>query len=263
MLQLSGYYTAQPPWQSLFRGAGKEAPTVEPQIQEEQCRFRPDCGTVDQLFTLTGLWGGAWEFANPVYMCCVDLEKAYDHAPWVVLWGLLREYGVPGLLLRSLYNQSESCVHILGTKSSTFSVGVGLRQGCPLSPILFVIFMDRISRRSRGEESVRFGDLRIASLLFADDVVLLASSHCDLQHALGWFAAECEVVGMKVSTSKSEAMVLCRKKLDCSLWVGSELLLQAEEFKYLGVLLTRIESEIDKRIAAASAVMRHCTRPSW
>jgi len=37
-----------------------------------------------------------------------------------------------------------------------------------LSLILFVIFTDRISRCSRGEESVRFGDLRVASLLFAE-----------------------------------------------------------------------------------------------
>ena len=237
-------------------------PIVEPQIQEEQCGFRPGRGTVDQLFTLAGLLAGAWEFAHPVYMCFVDLEKAYDRVPRGILWGVLREYGVPGPLvraIRSLYKQSESCVRILGTKSSTFSVGVGLRQGCPLSPILFVIFMDRISRRSRGEESVRFGDLRIASLLFADDVVLLATSDRDLQHALGRFAAECEAVGMRVSTSKSEAMVLCRKTVECSLRVGSELLPQAKEFKYLGVLFTsegKMEREMDRRIGAASAVMR-------
>ena len=49
---------------------------------------------------------------------------------------------------------------------------------------IHVIFMDRISRRSRGEEGLQFGVLRISSLLFADDVVLLASSDCDLQHSL-------------------------------------------------------------------------------
>ena len=191
-------------------------PIVETQLQEEQCGFRPGRGTVAQLFTLAGLLGGAWEFAHPASMCFVDLEKADDCVPRGILWGLLREYGVPWPLVRAIWSlnkQSESCVRILGTKSSTFSVGVGVRQGCPLSPILFVIFMDRISRRSRGEESVRFGDLRLASLLFADDVVLLATSDHDLQHALGRFAAECEVVGMRVSTSKSEAMVLCRKTL--------------------------------------------------
>ncbi|KAI3354196.1 hypothetical protein L3Q82_018734 [Scortum barcoo] len=66
----------------------------------------------------------------------------------------------------------------------------------------------QISRHSHREESVQLGDLRISLLLFADDVVLLASSDCDLQHALEWFAAKCEAVGMKGRTSKSEAMVL-------------------------------------------------------
>ena len=122
-----------------------------------------------------------------------------------------------------------------------------------------MIFTDRISRRSRGEESVQFGDLRIASLLFADDVVLLATSDRELQHALGRFAAECEAVAMRVSTSRSEAMVLCRKTVECSLRVGSELLPQAKEFKYLGVLFTsegKMEREMDRWIGAASAVMR-------
>lgn len=66
-------------------------------------------------------------------------------------------------------------------------------------------------------ESVRFGDIQIASPLFADDVVLLTSSDRDLQHALGWFAAECEAVGVSVSSSKMGAMVLCQKSVDCSL----------------------------------------------
>ena len=84
-------------------------------------------------------------------------------------------------------------------------------------------------------EGVRFGDLRILSLLFADDVVLLASSNSDLQLSLGQFAAECEAAGMKISTSKSEAMVLSRKRVDCPLQVGGESFLQVEEFKYLRV----------------------------
>ena len=127
-------------------------PIVEPQIEEEQCGFRPGRGTTDQLFTLARILEGAWEFAHPVYMCFVDLEKAYDRVPREILWGVLREYGVRGSLLRaiqSMYAQSESCVRVLGSKSDPFPVVVGLRQGCALSPILFVIFMDRISRRSR------------------------------------------------------------------------------------------------------------------
>jgi len=67
-------------------------------------------------------------------------------------------------------------VRISCSKSDFFPVHVGLWQGCTLSPVLFIIFMDRTSRRSQGLEGVRFGDHTISSLLFVDDVVVLASS---------------------------------------------------------------------------------------
>ena len=68
--------------------------------------------------------------------------------------------------------------------------------------------MDRISWNSQVAEGVNFGGSQIPSLLFADDVVLLASSNSDLQLSLAWFATKCQAVGMRISTSKSEAMVL-------------------------------------------------------
>ncbi|KAI3356985.1 hypothetical protein L3Q82_003620 [Scortum barcoo] len=201
-------------------------------------------------------------------MCFVDLEKAFDRVPRGILWGVLHEYGVRGPLLRavrSLYDRSRSLVRIAGSKSDPVpSTCWTPAEACPLSPVLFIIFMDRISRRSQGPEGVQwFGNHRISSLLFADDVVLLASTSQDLQHVLERFAAECEAAGMRISTSKSEAMVLDRKRVACPLRVGGEVLPQVEEFKYLGVLFTsegKMEREIDRRIGAASAVMRSVYR---
>ena len=66
------------------------------------------------------------------------------------------------------YSLSLSCVRILGKRSISFTV---LRQSCPLSPILRVISMDRITMCSHGEEGVWFGNIRVTSLLFAGDVV--------------------------------------------------------------------------------------------
>ncbi|KAK5928647.1 hypothetical protein CgunFtcFv8_013696 [Champsocephalus gunnari] len=119
--------------------------------------------------------------------------------------------------------------------------------------------MDRISRRSRGGGGLKFGGRRIAPLLFADDVVLMASSVCDLQHSLDWFATECAAAGMRISTSKSEAMVLSRKPMDCPLQVGHESLPQVKEFKYLRVLFSSegtMEREMGRRIGAAGAVLQ-------
>uniref|UniRef100_A0A8C6NQZ4 Reverse transcriptase domain-containing protein n=1 Tax=Nothobranchius furzeri TaxID=105023 RepID=A0A8C6NQZ4_NOTFU len=193
-------------------------------------------------------------------MSFVDLEKALDRVARGALWGLLWEYGVLGPLIRAVrYDRCQSLARITGSKSGSFPVRVGLRQGCPLSPILFITFMDRISRCSQGVEDIHFGGLRIRSLLFVDDVVLLASSERDLQLSLERFAAECEAAGMRISSSKSETMVLIRKRVECLLRVRDEVLSQVEEFKYLGVLFTsegKLECEIDRWIGAASAVMR-------
>ncbi|KAI3375367.1 hypothetical protein L3Q82_021856, partial [Scortum barcoo] len=123
-----------------------------------------------------------------------------------------------------------------------------------------------------GECSASMGSGAFATLLRAVRSLSVRpeqelGSHCrhqDLQHVLERFAAECEAAGMRISTSKSEAMVLDRKRVVCPLRVSGEVLPQVEEFKYLGVLFTsegKMEREIDRRIgAASSAVMRSVYR---
>ena len=60
-----------------------------------------------------------------------------------------------------------------------------------------MIHIDRISRHSRGVEGLQVSDLKVASLLFPDDVVLMAPL------AVNQFAAECKAAGMRISTSRS------------------------------------------------------------
>ena len=79
-----------------------------------------------------------------------------------------------------------------------------------LSPLLFIIFMDRISRRSTTSDCVTMGNARVESLLFADYVARLASSGAGLQRALDRFAAECTIAGVQITTEKTEVMVLSR-----------------------------------------------------
>ncbi|KAI3372210.1 hypothetical protein L3Q82_007063 [Scortum barcoo] len=119
-------------------------------------------------------------------------------------------------------------------------------------------------------------DVRFTLAYPADTLFIERTQGQDLQHVLERFAAECEAAGMRISTSKSEAMVLDRKRVACPLRVGGggEVLPQVEEFKwrslreYLGVLFTsegKMEREIDRRMdwcSVRSYVVKMCTGPS-
>ena len=93
--------------------------------------------------------------------------------------------------------------------------------------------MDRISRHSQAVEGVWFGDLTIGSLLFQ-----MMWSCWLYQSVTSTGSQSIEVTRMKITTSKSEAMVHGRKKVNCLLRVGEEILPQVEEFKYLVVMFT-------------------------
>lgn len=84
---------------------------------------------------------------------------------------------------------------LFSAQSNMFSAGAGLHRDCSLSSIRFVIFMDKILRCSRGEERVRFGDLRSSTLLLADLCFCWLYQTMTFSTHWGWFAAECEALG--------------------------------------------------------------------
>ena len=126
-------------------------------------------------------------------------------------------YGIDGHLLmtiKSLYCQPEVCVRVNGKQLKSF--GVGLRQECILSPLLFIIYMNWMDKLSQTDECVTIGRCKISRLIFADDL----ASESGLQHALNDFSAACDIAGMKISTSKTEVLHLLKNPVLCSLQIG-------------------------------------------
>ena len=83
---------------------------------------------------------------KPLYACFVDLRKAYDCVPRPLLWQVMQNIGVPCQFLRavqSMYDGVSCMVNIGGCLSDPFAACKGVKQGCPLSPTLFGIFIDR------------------------------------------------------------------------------------------------------------------------
>ena len=104
--------------------------------------------------------------------------------------------------MKSLYKQSEVCVHVNGMKTKPFSASVGLQQGYVLS-LLFIIYMDKIDRENFSSSGITFGECNIRCLLFADDLTLLSLNKSDFQYALDQFSDVCLDAGMKISMAKT------------------------------------------------------------
>ena len=152
------------------------------------------------------------------------------------------------MAIKSLFYLPEVCVRVNDKQSKSFHVGVGLRQGCVLSPLLFIICMNWMDKLSQIDECVTIGKCKISRLLFVDDLVLLVSSESGLQHALNGFAAACDIAGIKISTSKLEVLHLLKNPVQSSLQVGGVSSKQVEKFKYLGVAFTSDKSKTKKRM---------------
>jgi hypothetical protein len=123
--------------------------------------------------------------------------------------------------------------------------------------------MDKISRISDNPAGIEIGNVKVDSLLFADDIARLSSSEKGLQKVLNQFDETCSAFGMKISTKKTELMAVSREPKQCNLQLNNNPLNQVSKFKYLGVQFSRDgkqDGEIDQRIGMASGVLRSLYR---
>ena len=141
-----------------------------------------------------------------LYALSISKKHTYDRVPRDKLWKVLQEYGVNGQLLRAIkyiYCWPDVCVWVNGKQSKPFHVGVVLRQGSVLSPLLFIDYMNWIDKCSQADESAMIGNCEISRQLFADYLVLLFSTESGLQRALNSFADAYDTAGIKISSAQN------------------------------------------------------------
>jgi len=121
---------------------GRITPKTEFEVTKEQAGFRPQRGTHNHLYSLRILTVKARSRRQPLYMCFVDFEKAFDKVNHKKLWKVMVDMGFAKhlvALIRALYENQKSNVRIHGETSGWFQAKQGVRQGCILSPYLFNI----------------------------------------------------------------------------------------------------------------------------
>jgi len=92
------------------------------------------------------------EFNLPIWFVLIDYTKAFDTVEHTMLWKVLRDQQLPEgyiALLRRLYDQQHAYVSS-GVSSRRFRICRGVKQGDPVSALLFICFMEHIFRRLKG-----------------------------------------------------------------------------------------------------------------
>ena len=110
------------------------------EIREDQYGFVADKGTTEVIFILKQLQEKYMENDKELYLVFVDLEKAFDRVPRVLIESSLRRKGVVECYVkavRKMYKEVLSQVKVKGLDSKEFAVRVGIHQGSVLSSLLW------------------------------------------------------------------------------------------------------------------------------
>ena len=171
------------------------------EIDEMQCGFMSGRGTTDAIFTVRQLQEKHLAANKPLYMAFVDLEKAFDRVPRDVIWWAMRKLGTDEwlvCLVQSMYKDVRSRVRVGDGYSEEFGVGVGVHQGSVLSPLLFIIVLEALSREFRTGCPWE--------LLYADDLMSSAESMEELLVKVQTWKTEMEKKGLRVNMGKTKIM---------------------------------------------------------
>uniref|UniRef100_A0A2N9H3D8 Reverse transcriptase domain-containing protein n=1 Tax=Fagus sylvatica TaxID=28930 RepID=A0A2N9H3D8_FAGSY len=188
-------------------------------ISESQNAFVGGRKILDSVLIANECLDSRLKSRNPGVICKLDIEKAYDHVNWSCLLHLMERMGFGRrwrLWIEACISSVQFSVLVNGSPEGFFSCSRGLRQGDPLSPLLFLLVMEVLSRMlNKVEEEgliqgFRAGNnavdgLCISHLLYADDTILFCDADPDkllyVRMVLTCFEA---VTGLRVNMAKSE-----------------------------------------------------------
>ena len=144
------------------------------------------------------------------------------------------EKGIDGKMWRvvkNLYKKVSSCVRLGEEKTEWFSLDVGLRQGCILSPVLFSIFIDGLAAEVKKIGGAKYGELVLSLLLFADDIVLVAESEKQMQEMLDVVYKYSQKNRFKFNKDKCKIMIFGKKAKNKKFRLGGSELEVVHSYK--------------------------------
>jgi len=207
-----------------------------------------------------------------IYTCFVDFRKAFDTMPREKLWWVLEGIGVGRRFLAclwSMYSQDQACVsHPTKGLSNTFPCTIGVKQGCPLNPLLFELYINALELRIAaltGDDSPDLAGTAVKLLFYADDLVLMSKSLRGLQKQLDELSAFYKERDLNVNVKKTKVVVFGSRVNSSPLHYDGSVVEEVASFRYLGIelhrsgsLKTAVEHLATVGQSAIFALKRHC-----
>ena len=184
------------------------------------------------------------QHGKDIFVCFVDYEKAFDRVNWSKLMKILEQIGVDEKdrqLIRHLYLRQSVVVRVNGGNSEPGLLGRGVRQGCPLSPLLFNIYIQQLIMEAMEnvEDGVKVGGQLVNAIRFADDQAMVASTNAGLQRIMDSLNRTSGEYGMRINTKKTKVMRISREEgKSMNITINGNKLEQVTQFCYLGSTIT-------------------------
>lgn len=158
-------------------------------LSVNQGGFRTAKSCHHKLVSYKSLIENAIRNKNKLHVVYVDLKKAYDNVPMNEVAHTLEAYGYNDTFvnaIRTLGTEIQSRVITAHGLTEPFDMNCGLRQGCPLSPLLFIIFLDPLLLQMNGAEAgyTLKNGYKISNMAYADDLILIGISNDEAQELL-------------------------------------------------------------------------------
>ncbi|XP_071699213.1 uncharacterized protein [Rutidosis leptorrhynchoides] len=171
----------------------------ETNVSENQFGFMPKRSSIEAIHIIRNLMEKHREKQRNLEMVFLDLEKAYDCVPRNLIWKTLKDRSISSRyinVIRDMYEGAKSCVRTPMGNTEVFPIEVGLHQGSALSPFLFALILDGLSRGIQ--------ECILWCLIFADDIVLVSDSKEELNRRLEQWRVALESNGLHISRQKTE-----------------------------------------------------------
>ncbi|GBP48908.1 Retrovirus-related Pol polyprotein from type-2 retrotransposable element R2DM; Endonuclease [Eumeta japonica] len=228
------------------------SPVIEARQPVEQAGFRKGFSTIDHIHTLELIIEKYRERQRPLYLGFIDYQKAFDSVTHDSIWQSLKELEVDEVyikVIRNIYSNSIGRIK-LETLGPSFPIERGVRQGDPLSPIIFIAILEVvINKLNWSKRGIFIRDSYLSHLRFADDLVILSESSSQLQLMIEDLQTASTNVGLQINLSKTMAMSNSLKNL---VKVNEYPLEYTDKYIYLGKTISfkekNNELEIERRI---------------